>query len=64
MIATKSMNYGGKRLAPGDTFEPKTARDAKILRAIGKAKDDGDKPEPAAVEPRGRHRRKDMKAEG
>lgn len=67
MIATKSMTYGGKRLQPGDPFEPKRARDAKILRAIGKARDaDDPAPEVQTVdaEPKRTYRRKDMKAEG
>ena len=67
MIAVKSMRYAGQWLSPGDEFEPKSERDARILRAIGKAadgeatevddKDDDGKPEKRA------YRRKDMKAE-
>ena len=67
MIAVKAMRYAGKWLSPGDEFEPKSERDARILRAIGKAadgevtevddKDDDGKPEKRA------YRRKDMKAE-
>ena len=65
MIAVKAMRYAGQWLSPGDEFEPKSERDARILRAIGKAADgevtevddkDG-KPEKRA------YRRKDMKAE-
>ena len=67
MIAVKSMRYAGQWLVPGDEFEPKSKRDARILLAIGKAadgevtevddKDDDDKPKKRA------YRRKDMKAE-
>ena len=67
MIAVKAMRYAGQWLVPGDEFEPKSKRDARILRAIGKAadgevtevddKDDDGKPEKRA------YRRKDMKAE-
>ena len=67
MIAVKAMRYAGQWLSPGDEFEPKSERDARILRAIGKAadgevtevydKDDDGKPEKRA------YRRKDMKAE-
>ena len=37
LIATKSMSYGGRRLAPGDQFDARP-RDARLLIAIGKAK--------------------------
>lgn len=37
LVARKTMTYAGKRLGVGDEFEPRTARDARILRAIGKA---------------------------
>lgn len=72
MIAVKAMRYAGQWLSPGDEFEPKSERDARILRAIGKAADgdvpevednaedsnaDDDKPKKRA------YRRKDMKAE-
>ena len=68
MIAVKAMRYAGQWLSPGDEFEPKSERDARILRAIGKAADgevtevddkaDDDKPTKRA------YRRKEMKAEG
>lgn len=67
MIAVKAMRYAGKWLSPGDEFKPKSERDARILRAIGKAthgeapevddKAEDDKPKKRA------YRRKDMKAE-
>ena len=67
MIAVKAMRYAGQWLVPGDEFEPKSKRDARILLAIGKAADgeapeaddkaDEDKPTKRA------YRRKDMKAE-
>lgn len=67
MIAVKAMRYAGQWLSPGDEFEPKSERDARILRAIGKATDgeapevddkaEDDKPKKRA------YRRKDMKAE-
>ena len=68
MIAVKAMRYAGQWLSPGDEFEPKSERDARILRAIGKATDapeaeametlaDDDKPTKRA------YRRKDMRAE-
>ena len=68
MIAVKAMRYAGQWLVPGDEFEPKSKRDARILLAIGKAadgeaseametEDDDDKPKKRA------YRRKDMKAE-
>jgi hypothetical protein len=67
MIAVKAMRYAGQWLSPGDEFEPKSERDARILRAIGKATDgkapeledkaEDDKPTKRA------YRRKDMKAE-
>lgn len=37
MQATKALRYGTRRLLAGDTFEA-SARDARILTAIGKAK--------------------------
>ena len=71
MIAVKAMRYGGKSLLPGDEFEPRTPRDARILRAIGKAKDaepEVAKPESEAPDERSHkkraYRRKDMNAEG
>ena len=39
MIAVKAMRYAGRDLMPGDEFEPQSDRDARLLRAIGKAKD-------------------------
>ena len=68
MIAVKAMRYAGQWLSPGDEFEPKSDRDARILRAIGKATD-GEAPEvedKAEDEkpPKRAYRRKDMKAEG
>jgi hypothetical protein len=38
LAATKRMRYGGRSLQPGDAFEA-TNRDARILKAIGKATD-------------------------
>jgi len=35
----KSFPYGGERLQVGDTFEPKRARDLKIMKALGKIED-------------------------
>ncbi|HPB23580.1 MAG TPA: hypothetical protein PLL48_14775 [Novosphingobium sp.] len=69
MIAVKSMRYGGRNLEPGDEFDAMSARDARILRAIGKARDaeaDVDAEAPAAGGDDGKkrtYRRKDMKAE-
>lgn len=70
LIATKSMSYAGKRLADGDEFEPRTARDARILKAIGKASDVTDTAEaepeaPAAKETRQKrtYKRRDLTAE-
>lgn len=67
LIATKSMSYAGRRLAVGDKFEPKTDHDARLLKAIGKAKDAlavepelAPTPEPTA---RKGYKRRDMKAE-
>ena len=70
MIAVKAMRYAGQWLSPGDEFEPKSERDARILRAIGKAAD-GEAQEAEAMEPldddgkpeKRAYRRKDMKAE-
>ena len=70
MIAVKAMRYGGQWLVPGDEFEPKSKRDARILLAIGKATD-GEAPEAEAMEPladddkptKRAYRRKDMRAE-
>ena len=67
MIAVKAMRYAGQWLSPGDEFEPKSERDARILRAIGKAADGeategGDKDDDGKPEKRA-YRRKDMKAE-
>ena len=67
MIAVKAMRYAGQWLSPGDEFEPKSERDARILRAIGKAADgevteDDDKHDDGKPEKRA-YRRKDMKAE-
>jgi hypothetical protein len=48
LIAKKSMRYGGRRLAVGETFDA-GKRDARILKAIGKADDAPvSVPEPAA----------------
>lgn len=72
MIAVKAMRYAGRDLMPGDEFEPQSHRDARLLRAIGKAKDgeaaEGEAPEvedkPEYDKPKKRaYRRKDMKAE-
>lgn len=38
MVATKSYRYGGRPLVDGDEFEA-SAKDARTLRAIGRAKD-------------------------
>ena len=67
MIAVKAMRYAGQWLSPGDEFEPKSERDARILRAIGKAAD-GEAPEvdDKADDDKAKkraYRRKDMKAE-
>ena len=72
MIAVKAMRYAGQWLSPGDEFEPKSERDARILRAIGKAAD-GESTEVDDKDDDGKHddgkhekrpyRRKDMKAE-
>lgn len=67
MIAVKAMRYAGQWLSPGDEFEPKSERDARILRAIGKATD-GEAPEVEDKAEDGKpkkraYRRKDMKAE-
>lgn len=70
MIAVKAMRYAGQWLVPGDEFEPKSKRDARILLAIGKAAD-GEAPEVETMEPEAdddktkkrAYRRKDMKAE-
>ncbi|WP_084581776.1 hypothetical protein [Sphingomonas azotifigens] len=78
MIATKPLRYGGKQLDVGDPFETKTDRDAKLLRAIGKAENDGElreeQSEPdTATESSGRgkghkaggtYQRRDMRAKG
>ena len=37
LVALKPMRFAGERLEPGAEFEPKRARDANILKAIGKA---------------------------
>lgn len=68
MIAVKAMRYAGRDLMPGDEFEPQSDRDARLLRAIGKAKDaepvdDTDHDDEDAPKKR-TYRRKDMKAEG
>lgn len=70
MIATKSMTYAGRRLQVGDRFDAKSARDAKLLRAIGKAQDEAtpsDEALPVGLttddKPKREYRRKDMKAE-
>ena len=70
MIAVKALRYAGQWLVPGDEFEPKSKRDARILLAIGKATD-GEAPEAEAMEPladddkptKRAYRRKDMRAE-
>ena len=67
MIAVKAMRYAGQWLSPCDEFEPKSERDARILRAIGKAADGeapevDDKAEDDKAKKRA-YRRKDMKAE-
>ena len=67
MIAVKAMRYAGQWLVPGDEFEPKSKRDARILLAIGKATDGEDREVDDKAEddkPKKRaYRRKDMKAE-
>lgn len=67
LIATKPMSYGGCRLEVGDKFEPRSNRDARTLKAIGKAKD-AEADEPAtdvAPEPKARkgYKRRDLTAE-
>ena len=67
MIAVKAMRYAGQWLVPGDEFEPKSKRDARILLAIGKATDGeapevDDKADDDKTKKRA-YRRKDMKAE-
>lgn len=37
MICSKSMPYAGRRINQGDPFEARTASDARLLAAIGKA---------------------------
>lgn len=39
LVAKKSFRYNGRDLAPGDPFEAVTARDFKILKAVGRAGD-------------------------
>lgn len=67
LIATKSLAYGGRRIAAGEAFEAKSARDARTLKAIGKAKDaEAEEPAPAAEpEPKARkgYKRRDLTAE-
>lgn len=38
LVAVKATRYAGQSIAAGETFEA-TAKDARLLRAIGKAKD-------------------------
>lgn len=38
LIATKSFTYATRRLLPGQDFATKSARDARLLIAIGKAR--------------------------
>lgn len=69
LVATKAFRYAGRALVIGDAFEA-GARDAKLLMAIGKAKDappapasahDGDTAEDQPK--RGRYTRRDVRAE-
>lgn len=46
LIATKAFTYAGKKIKVGDKFEARDARDAKVMRAIGRAKDHIDLPPP------------------
>ena len=39
LTATKPLRYGGRDLVPGDDFDARHPRDARLLKAIGKAKD-------------------------
>lgn len=71
LIATKSFTFAGKRVAPGDRLQA-SPRHAKLLKAIGRAKDEPDavKPQPKAeadeeraASKRGRYSRRDLTAE-
>lgn len=77
MIALKPFKYGGRTYKSGDRVEPRSQRDANLLR---KAKWAGDKAEAAKVEDaidqietaddesqkpkKGRYVRRDLRAEG
>ncbi|EHM01148.1 hypothetical protein HMPREF9946_02223 [Acetobacteraceae bacterium AT-5844] len=79
LVATKAFRFGGRALVAGDEFEA-SARDARLLKAVGKAGDPkpkavrAAKPAPKDDEPgdseapdvlrRGRYARRDMQAEG
>lgn len=73
MIARKEMRYGGCDMVPGDTFEVRTSRDARVLKAIRKAdyapeenapqSDPQTEPEPEPGPKKGRYARRDMRAE-
>lgn len=39
MTALKSQVYGGRRIKPGDDFEASGQTDARVLKALGRAKD-------------------------
>lgn len=39
LIATRNLRYAGQSLVPGAPFSARTARDATLLKAVGKAKD-------------------------
>lgn len=50
LIATKTLTYDTRRLRPGDEFVARSRRDARVLKAIGKAIDQPTAA-PAPVEP-------------
>lgn len=71
LIAKKSLRYAGRSLVPGDKFEA-SAKDARLLKAIGKAVDAGEATPGEArkevgIEPikpaKGAYRTRRMKAE-
>lgn len=50
LVAIKAGRYAGKSLAVGDAFEA-SAKDARILKAVGKAEDAQPKSEQSDAEP-------------
>lgn len=65
LVAAKELRYAGRSLKAGESFEA-SEKDAKVLKAIGKAKDPprrGRPPKDGIAAETGEYLRRDMRAE-